>query len=449
MTRGRTFVAAIAAVALSFGAGVAAHEIPRDVTVHAFLKPEGQQLRLLLRVPLAAMRDMQLPEVDGLLDVERAQPDLIEGVGRWILPSLSIREDGAPVGVATVSAIRVSLPSDRSFESYDAALAHVTARSPELDLKIPWNQAMLDVLVEYRIQSDRSRFSIRPGVERLGVSVLTVLRLVTPDGVRAFEFHGDPGMVKLDPRWHQAAFHFVKLGFLHILDGIDHLLFLVCLVIPFRRLRPLVLVVTAFTAAHSLTLISSALGLAPSGLWFPPLIETLIAASIVYLALENIVRDTSTAPRWVIAFAFGLVHGFGFSFALRETLQFAGSHLLTSLVSFNIGVEIGQVLVLLVLVPVLNLVFRHVVAERMGIIVLSALVAHTAWHWMTERWDALRQYSLPGLGTTPLLLGVRVALAMVLVAAAVWFLRRRLPIPFNDSHFPRTGGQEIRRTKLF
>lgn len=430
MTRGRAFVVSIAVVALSFGAAVAAHEIPRDVTVHAFLKPQGQQLRLLLRVPLAAMRDIQFPEVDGLLDVERAQPDLLEGVGRWILPSLSIREDGAPVGVATVSALRVSFPSDRSFESYDAALAHVTARSPELDLKIPWNQAMLDVLVEYRIHSDRSRFSIRPGFERLGVSVLTVLRLVTPDGVRAFEFHGDPGMVKLDPRWHQAAFQFVKLGFLHILDGIDHLLFLVCLVIPFRRLRPLVLVVTAFTAAHSLTLILSALGLAPNGLWFPPLIETLIAASIVYLALENIVRDTSAAPRWVIAFAFGLVHGFGFSFALRETMQFAGSHLLTSLLSFNIGVEIGQVLVLLVLVPVLNLVFRHVVAERMGIIVLSALVAHTAWHWMTERWDTLRQYSLPALGATPLLMSVRVALAIVVVAAFFWFLRRR-PLALN------------------
>ena len=87
----------------------------------------------------------------------------------------------------------------------------------------------------------------------------------------------------------------------------------------------------------------------------------------------------------MIAFGFGLVHGFGFSFALRETLQFAGSHLLTSLLSFNVGVELGQLLVLVLLVPALDLLFRYVVAERMGTIILSALVAHTAWHWMIER----------------------------------------------------------------
>ena len=81
----------------------------------------------------------------------------------------------------------------------------------------------------------------------------------------------------------------MKLGFTHILDGIDHLLFLFCLVIPFRRFRALVAVVTAFTVAHSITLFASAYDLAPDALWFPPLIETLIATSIVYMALENIV----------------------------------------------------------------------------------------------------------------------------------------------------------------
>ena len=124
---------------------------------------------------------------------------------------------------------------------------------------------------------------------------------------------------------------FVALGFEHILDGIDHLLFIFCLVIPFRRLRPLVAIVTAFTVAHSITLIASAAGFAPDALWFPPLIEVLIALSIVYMALENIV-GAKLERRWLIAFGFGLVHGFGFSFALRESLQFAGTHLATSLV---------------------------------------------------------------------------------------------------------------------
>src|SRR5439155_17417413 len=243
--------------------------------------------------------------------------------------------------------------------------------------------------------SDRSEFSIHPGLARLGLRVVTVLRFLPPGGtVRAFELSGDPGLLRLDPRWHQAALRFVRLGFNHILDGTDHLLFLFCLVIPFRRFRKLILVVTAFTIAHSITLIASAYDLGPSSLWFPPLIETLIAISIVYMALENIVGspgERRLQRRWMIAFGFGLVHGFGFSFALRQTLQFAGSHLLASLVSFNVGVELGQLLVLVLLIPMLELLLRFVVAERTGTIILSALVAHTGWHWMTERADKLRQ----------------------------------------------------------
>src|SRR5205823_8088874 len=155
------------------------------------------------------------------------------------------------------------------------------------------------------VRSAASRFSIDPRFERLGLRVMTSLRFVPPGGaLRAFELSGDPGLVRLDPRWHQAALRFVDLGFRHILGGTDHLLFLLCLVMPFRRLRELVLVITAFTLAHSITLIASAFGLAPNALWFPPLIETLIAASIVYMALENIVTPRLRA-RWLITFGFG------------------------------------------------------------------------------------------------------------------------------------------------
>ena len=235
--------------------------------------------------------------------------------------------------------------------------------------------------------------------------------------MRAFEYTTDPGLIRLDPRWHQAALNFVRLGFFHILDGIDHLLFLFCLVIPFRKFRSLIIVVTSFTVAHSITLIASAFNYAPSGLWFPPLIETLIATSIVYMALENIVGGMTITRRWMITFGFGLVHGFGFSFALHETLQFAGTHLITSLLAFNVGVEIGQMVVLLVLVPALGLLFRYVVAERVGTIILSALVAHTGWHWMTERWETLMKFpfAAPSAATA-----IRWATVIVAAAAVAW-----------------------------
>jgi uncharacterized membrane-anchored protein YitT (DUF2179 family) len=152
------------------------------------------------------------------------------------------------------------------------------------------------------------------------------------------------------------------------------------------------------------------------------LIETLIAISIFYMAIENILRK-KVERRWMIAFGFGLVHGFGFSFALQQNLQFAGSHLLASLVSFNVGVEIGQLLVLLLLVPALKFLFRFVVAERMGTIILSAIVAHTGWHWMIERADQLRQFPLPPLTADSLSSLMRWLMIALIIAAAAWFAR--------------------------
>ena len=366
----------------------------------------------------------------------------------WLSGFLELYENDQPLGEPQVVAVRAALQSDKSFASYEDALAHVTGPPLPDTTEFFWSQGLLDVLFEYPIQSDRSLFSIRPKLGRLGIRTLTVLRFLPPGGaVRGFEFYGDPGLVRLDPRWHQAAFQFVKLGFFHILDGVDHLLFLACLVIPFRRLKSLVAVVTSFTVAHSITLIASAYDLAPDALWFPPLVETLIAVSILYMALENIVFATRGTPgtpgsggalaarqaspaglalkrRWLVTFGFGLVHGFGFSFALRQTLQFAGSHLLTSLLSFNLGVELGQLLVLVVLIPALGLLFRYVVPEAMGTILLSALVAHTAWHWMTERWATLRQFRFqwPVVDAAFLAGAMRWTMLLVVAAALYWLV---------------------------
>jgi hypothetical protein len=284
---------------------------------------------------------------------------------------------------------------------------------------------MLDAWLEYPIHSDQAQFSIRPNVDTLGVRVVTALRFLPPNGtIRAFELENDEGLIRLDPSWLQASLRFVQAGFLHILDGTDHLLFLLCLVIPFRRFRELLWIVTSFTVAHSFTLVASAYGLGPDALWFPPLIETLIAMSILYMALENIAGASSLGRRWMVTFAFGLVHGFGFSFALRQTLQFAGSHLLTSLVSFNLGVELGQLLVLAIAVPALDLLFRYVVAERMGTIILSALVAHTAWHWMLDRWSQLRQFRFqwPVVDAAFLASAMRWAMVVIALAGLVWLV---------------------------
>jgi hypothetical protein len=417
------FVVALIAFALAAGARVSAHDIPRDVTVQAFAKPEGQRLRLLVRVPLKAVMDVEFPRRDGeYLDLARVDSALRDAARLWLSNRIELYEGDARVPDPVIVSTRFSLESDRSFASYESALAHVTGPPLAADTRIFWEQGLLDVLFEYPIASDRSRFSIHAGFDRLALSVITALQFIPPGGtVRAYELEGDAGLVRLDPRWHQAMSRFVGLGFFHILDGIDHLLFLLCLVIPFRRIRPLVVIVTSFTLAHSVTLIAAAYGVGPDGLWFPPLIETLIAASIVYMALENI-AVAQPAHRWIITLLFGLVHGFGFSFGLEHTLQFAGSHLVTSLLSFNLGVELGQLVVLAVLVPALHVLFRFVVAERIGIIILSALVAHTGWHWMTERADTLRQFPWPAITATGMAAAMRWVMVAVAVAGLAWLV---------------------------
>ena len=200
----------------------------------------------MLRVPLETMRDVELPLRGGAsgrdyLDVERAGAPLREAARLWLADYLELYEEGTRLPAPRVVAVRASLPSDRAFERYESALAALAAPPLPAATELPWRQAMLDVALEYPIRAEGARFSVRPALAHLGVRTTTVLRFLPPGGgERAFRLDGDPGVVRLDPRWHQAAWRFVAMGFGHILDGVDHLLFLLCLVLPVRRLRPLV-----------------------------------------------------------------------------------------------------------------------------------------------------------------------------------------------------------------
>ena len=142
------------------------------------------------------------------------------------------------------------------------------------------------------------------------------------------------------------AWPLFRLGMQHILTGYDHLLFLFGLVLVGGRVRPLLVVITAFTVGHSMSL-----GLAALGLWAPSprLVEPAIALSIAYVGIENwFVRDAGR--RWLVTFPFGLIHGFGFAGALRE-IALPQGQIPLALASFNVGVEAGQLAVLAVVLP--------------------------------------------------------------------------------------------------
>ena len=431
---------------------VLAHDIPSRVTVYAFVKPEGNELTALLRVPMEAFGEVSFPlRGPGFLQFSEAQFELNDAARIYITESMHFFENGVELTEKELRLARVSLPSNRSFTTFEEAMENI--QSPPLDdtTNLFWRQGVLDVLVTFPIESDQSDFSIDPQLGTLSAQTTTVLRFILPNGAeRVFNYLGNPGLVELDPRWHQAAFRFITMGFEHILEGIDHLLFLFCLVIPLRSMRALIPVVTSFTIAHSITLIGSAFGIAPSALWFPPLIETLIALSIVYMAFENIV-GARLEHRWIVTFAFGLVHGFGFSFLFSDTLQFAGGHLFSSLLAFNIGVELGQLFILILVIPVLNLLFKYFVKERIGAILLSALLAHSAWHWMLERGTTLGlfQFQMPIFDSQFFASLMRWGMMLIVIVAALWamyelFRKFSLIESFSDYSYRQKARSETK-----
>ena len=181
--------------------------------------------------------------------------------------------------------------------------------------------------------------------------------------------------------WGEIASAYTVLGIEHILTGIDHLLFVISLLLLVGFNRRLVGTITAFTLAHSLTLASSALG------WLtlrPPPVEATIALSIVLVAAEALHRRDTLARRWpaLVAFLFGLVHGLGFAGALKE-IGLPESHLLVALLTFNVGVEIGQLLTVGVAMLLWRATARWPQVARARTALLYAIGTMAAyWSWL-------------------------------------------------------------------
>jgi len=187
------------------------------------------------------------------------------------------------------------------------------------------------------------------------------------------------------PRFQRfvTAWRYLKLGFTHILpNGLDHMLFVLGIYLLSGRARTVLLQVSAFTVAHSITLGLSMYGLVSVS---PRIVEPLIAISIAYVALENVFLSELKSWRVALVFAFGLLHGMGFAGALKE-LGLPRSEFLTALVTFNVGVEVAQ---LAVIAAAFLLVGWHC-ADRIWyrgrvVVPMSALIACTAVYWTIQR----------------------------------------------------------------
>src|SRR5262245_42450086 len=320
--------------------------MPSDVLVQMYVHPSANRLQVLVRLPLISLLNINLPKRgEDFLDLAAVEPSLNDAA-RATAEAVDFFEDGGKLAMPRIAATQISLPSDTSFVSYQTAMAHVQEPPLPVDTNVVWNQGFFDTLLEYDIESADGDLALHPYFTALAPRVVSSFHSRPPSGATgSFELNNDPGLVHLDPRWYQSIWTFLGAGFLYVVGESELLLFLVSLAIPVRRLRALLPVAAAFVVACSATLMGAAFQIAPTGAWFPPVVASLTAIAVVCMTIDNVFVATAR-HRWVLAFAFGLGFGFALSFSLRQMLQFAGSHVITSIVSFTLGVEVAQLVVL-------------------------------------------------------------------------------------------------------
>ncbi len=176
---------------------------------------------------------------------------------------------------------------------------------------------------------------------------------------------------------------FLLMGVKHIWTGYDHLLFLFGLLIVTRNFASSVKIITCFTISHSITLAGATLSLVHLS---SRIVEPLIAASIVYVGVENLLRGDDPKGRWLLTLGFGLIHGFGFASVLRELGVGAnGSSITVPLVSFNLGVEVGQVVIAGLVLPVIWKLRTHPQFVRRWVPAASVLVTLLGSYWFVQR----------------------------------------------------------------
>jgi len=177
---------------------------------------------------------------------------------------------------------------------------------------------------------------------------------------------------------------FLRLGIEHIWTGYDHLLFLFALLVVCRSFKSIVAIISCFTLAHSITLALATLNLVslPSRITEPA-----IAASIVYVGVENLLRrGAEPKGRWILTFVFGLIHGFGFASVLRQLgVGENGTSIVMPLFTFNAGVEVGQITIAAIVLPIVWRLRKHQEFLRYGVPALSAIVSAAGLYWFLQR----------------------------------------------------------------
>ncbi len=396
--------------------------------MQGYLKPEQGRAHLLVRVPLVLLASFGLPKRGpGYLDLTRIE-DRLQQAAASTGRQIELQEDGALL-VPIKLTERISVLSDHSFASYATAQAHFESAPLPADTDLFWNQGFFDVDLEYPIQSDRGHFSISVNVApELGHRLKLKLQFLPVEGpAQSYKLPGYSGRIALDPRWYEAAWLFVRLGFV---DGFaaDRFVFLLALVAPFRQFRSLLAVVLVLAGMQALTSTAIAEEAVHDSPLLAGLFGTTLAAATVLLAIGNLAAP-SLRRRWFIGAVVGGVSGLGLSHLLADALQFAGAHNFVSGMSFNVGMAVSLATSLLLALAGLRLLFARVLGPAVGLAVLSLILGHMAWHWMVDASHELEhQIEHAGLLSTLLSIG-----PWLLPALGVGALASFLPREFGGT----------------
>ncbi len=280
------------------------------------------------------------------------------GLGAFAAAGFRFDVDGKLL-VAVVEDVRIhrvgSQPDYATLDEARAAFAGNQVYPAKAD-PVYVGDVVVDVILHYRhddpVYTYAVSSSLDPGLP--GQESTTNLILdYSPGSVEVFRARGllsEPIVISRSAL--SAVGTFIKEGIRHILGGLDHVLFILCLVLGATRLKSLFWRVTGFTIGHTITLSAGFFGFVPSGAWFVPTVEASIALSIIYAAAIAVFprfQSTGSGRKIVIVTsAIGLLHGLGFSFVLQNILQVTSPDIWQSLLAFNVGVEIGQVLIVVV-----------------------------------------------------------------------------------------------------
>ena len=313
---------------------------------------------------------------------------LLRPLGLWlwlcsavVIPSVVHAHAGDATGFASVAvsdaSIRYTFTPTASFSADQSSLpvllrAHLKVNG---DGKPCIPDQTNELVIVFQCVSANQQIIIEDHLDQVLGATHHVIALFTWNGgsqSHSFSATTPKAVVQLSSAALQApssAASFFPLGVEHIATGYDHLLFLLALILCGGNLKSLIKIITAFTLAHSMTLGAAALGLVslPSAL-----VEAVIALSIAYVAFENLFPRFAISRRWTISFLFGLVHGFGFSSVLQE-IGLPRDSLVWSLLNFNLGVEAGQLVAVLITLPALLWLNKQTYAQRV-IQMLSAIV---------------------------------------------------------------------------